>query len=90
MFGVRVYNVVSRAETPNGVYMQAQHLGWPLPVIELKQKWWNWNDSALNGPEPDPAPTLMPAGLLIIPLLLGGGVWLVTVLPAAVFVLARR
>jgi hypothetical protein len=70
--------------------MQAQHLGWPLPVIELKQMWWNWNDPTLNGPEPDPAPTLMPAGLLINPLLLGGGVWLVTVLPAAVFVLARR
>jgi hypothetical protein len=45
----------------------------------------NWNDPALQGPEPDPRPQLVPMGLVFNPLIVGGGAWvLVGLLPLLV------
>lgn len=83
VFGCRVFDVGAAPSAPgrNGFSMHVQRLGWPCPVIEQKQMWWDWNDPLLSGPEPDPAPSLMPRGLILNPLLLGGGAWAVFVLP---------
>ena len=70
--------------------MEVQLLGWPIPVIEEKQMWWDWDDPKLKGPEPDPALSLKMAGLLVNPLIVGGGAWLIVVLPWFVPVVARR
>jgi hypothetical protein len=70
--------------------MQVQQMGWPLPVIEQKQMWWNWNDAGLTGPQPDPAPSLMLAGLVLNPLVLGFGAWCVLVLPWLLMKSTRR
>jgi hypothetical protein len=91
-FGYREYevNTPSTTDGENGYSMAVQHLGWPLPVLEMKQMWWNWNDPALKGPEPDPRPSLMALGLVANPLLVGVPVWgAVVVLPVAVLVFRR-
>ena len=92
-FGHREYDIRRSSEEPgvNGYSMTVQHLGWPLPVIEIKQMWWDWNDPALAGPEPDPAPRLMASGLVGNPLIVGVPVWLVfVVLPLGVRLHERR
>ena len=86
-FGYREYDV--RAPAPasgeNGFGMMVQLVGWPMPVIEIREMWWNWNDPALQGPEPDPRPQLVPMGLVFNPLIVGGGAWvLVGLLPLLV------
>jgi hypothetical protein len=91
-FGYEEFHVSSPTPAPgvNGFSMQVQRLGWPLAVVEIRQMWWDWNDPALDGPEPDPRPQLVPTGLVLNPLMMGGGLWLVLcVLPMAVRV-ARR
>jgi hypothetical protein len=91
-FGVRTYHVMASTRTPgtNGFSMQAQHLGWPLPVIERKQMMWDWGNASLNGPESDPRPLLMPLGLVVNPLIVGGAAWMVLVLPWLVLIVFRR
>jgi hypothetical protein len=91
-FGCRLIDARSLRPNPNvnGYSMQVQWVGWPLPVIEIKQMWWNWDDPALQGPEPDPRPSLMLGGLLLNPLLLGGGAWLALILPWLIFTVIRR
>ncbi len=77
-------------EDGNRFSMEVQHLGWPLPVIEVKQMWWDWSDPRLEGPESDPAPGLLPLGLVMNPLIVGLPVWLlVGVLPVTA-ALGRR
>jgi len=51
-FGHREYDIRWSNPDPNanGFSMSVQHLGWPLPVIEIKQMWWDWNDPALGNP----------------------------------------
>lgn len=61
----------------NGFSMNVQKLGWPLPVLEVKQMNWDWTNPALKGPEPDPRPQLVPLGLTLNPLILGLPIWLV-------------
>ena len=92
VFGCRVFEVRTTASSPetNGFSMELQLLGWPLPVIEVKQMWWDWNDPKLSGREPDPAPTLRLRGLLLNPLILGGGLWLLLVMPWLAAVIATR
>lgn len=87
IFGCRVYDV----RAGHGPFhMAVQHLGWPLPVIEQKQMWWDWNDASLTGPEPDPAPSLLLRGLVLNPVILGGGAWFVLVLPWAGAIIGTR
>lgn len=79
-FGYRECNVMYRAEDGrgrNGFQMQVQFLGWPLPVLEKKQMWWDWNDPALKGPESDPRMSVRLEGLILNPLILGGGAFLI-------------
>lgn len=74
----------------NGFGMEVQRLGWPLAVVEIRQMWWDWGDPALEGPEPDPRPQLVPTGLVFNPLIVGGSLWLVLcVLPMAARVMRR-
>lgn len=91
-FGCRVFNVFGPGSTEgkNGFQMELQQAGWPLPVIELKQMWWDWDDPKLGGPENDPAPSLVPAGLLLNPLILGGAAWIILILPWLAFAAIRR
>lgn len=87
VFGCRYYDVRSNEQN---FAMVVQHLGWPLPVIEVKQMWWDWNDPALAGPESDAAPSLMIGGLLLNPLILGGGAWLIFIMPWIAAIIATR
>ncbi|MFK7759676.1 MAG: hypothetical protein AB8C13_06995 [Phycisphaerales bacterium] len=86
-FGYRDYNVVAPSSDPelNGFSMQVQRLGWPFPAVEVKQMWWNWDDPALSGPEPDPRPLLVPLGVVLNPLVVGIPMWVVLcVFPVAI------
>lgn len=91
-FGYRGWNVISASTQPgqNGFQMQLEQMGWPFPVIEIKQMWWDWDDPALKGPENDPRPTLVIAGLILNPLLLGTGAFVVLDLPLFVTFARRR
>lgn len=91
-FGYEEFHVSSPSPEPgvNGFSMQVQRLGWPLAVVEIRQMWWDWNDPALDGPESDPRPLLVPTGLVFNPLMVGGALWLVLcVLPLAARVMRR-
>lgn len=80
-FGYREYNVFGVRPEPqrgrNGFQMTVQSLGWPLPVLEKKQMWWDWNDPALKGPESDPRTSVRIEGLILNPLILGGGAFVI-------------
>lgn len=91
-FGYREYSVKAPGSTEEGdrYSMLVQHLGWPLPVIEIKMMWWDWDDPALKGPEPDPRPGLMPLGVLVNPLLVGVPVWFIVCALPVVFAVGRR
>lgn len=86
-FGYREYHVTSGGPR---FTMQVQFLGWPLGVVEHKQMWWNWDDPTLEGPEPNPAPTLRPLGLVVNPLLVGGVAFACLFGPRIAFVVVRR
>jgi len=91
-FGCSVFDVRTNSKETgkNGFSMVVQQTGWPLPVIEQKQMWWDWNDPTLSGPKNDPAPTLMLRGLVLNPIILGGGAWVVLVLPWILAIAATR
>lgn len=92
-FGQREYDIRWQNPDPNtnGYSLRLQRLGWPLPVIEIKQMWWDWNDPALQGPESDPAPRLMARGVVGNPLIVGVPLWLVfVVLPLGARLHERR
>lgn len=90
--GFREYNVSasSTEEGRNGYSLELQHLGWPLPVLERRQMWWDWNNPALEGPEPDPRPRVLPLGFVLNPLFVGLPFWLLVFGLPFVFVIARR
>jgi hypothetical protein len=91
LFGWRYFNVNTRGSArDDGFTMQLQRLGWPWPVIEVKQMWWDFNDPTLAGPQSDPPPSLMIAGLLFNPIALGVATWSVLVLPWLMLVSTRR
>ena len=91
-FAYREFDV--RSPSPeagvNGFSMTSQRLGWPLPAVELKQMWWDWDDPALEGPEPDPRPQLVPLGVVANPLLVGVPLWVLLFGLPYLIVLARR
>jgi hypothetical protein len=70
--------------------MEVERYGWPLPTLERVECWWNWNDPALKGPEPDPPLHVARSGLILNPLIVGGGLYLLLVAPIAGFILGRR
>lgn len=91
-FGFRRYWVSAPALKDGGgnFLMDVQHLGWPLPAIEVKQMWWDWGDPRLSGPESNPAPALVPLGVVVNPVLVGVPVWVVCVLLPMTVVVLRR
>lgn len=74
----------------NNFLMDVQHLGWPLPAIEVKQMWWDWGDPQLDGPESNPAPALVPLGVVVNPLLVGVPIWLLVCVLPYLALLTRR
>jgi hypothetical protein len=91
-FGYRHFDARASGPDPeaNGFTMDVVHLGWPLPVIEHKQMWWDWDNPSLAGPEPDPAPSLLARGLIGNPLLIGTLVFVPLVLMPYAMVMVRR
>lgn len=70
--------------------MDLQLVGWPCPVLEKKQLWWDFDDPALNGPEAFPPVSLQMQGLLLNPLILGTVAWVVLLVLWFVVVLLVR
>ena len=95
-FGLRTYLVHAGAANNSSAFnssafqMEVEHIGWPLPVLEKKQMWWNWNNPALKGPDGDPPMSLKMNGLLLNPIIVAGGAWCVLFMPYALITLGRR
>ena len=92
-FGGRYYHIASRSAsdpTRNAYSMQYETYGWPLPVLHRVQMWWDWEDPALKGPESDPAMALYWPGLVLNPLIVGGGVWALVIAPWALYFEMQR
>ena len=91
-FGWRRYDVGTSGSSPgtNGYQMKVEQFGWPLPVIEHKEMWWDWNNLALAGHVPDPTPRLLSAGLVLNPVMVGTGASAILLAPWLVWVLVRR
>ena len=91
--GVRHFNVFGANPTSisgNGYQMTVYQAGWPLPVLERKQMWWDWDDPAMKGPVSDPAPSILYGRLGFSTLILGGGLWLLVFVPLGLWVIGRR
>jgi len=73
--------------------MSLVQAGWPLPAIERKQMWWDWDDPALQTVEntaSSPGVLVRPLGLLVNALVVGGGPWLILIgLPLGVLIVCR-
>ena len=91
-FGKRLLDVGWRNpdSQKNRFSMRVRWSGWPLPVLEQKQMWWDWSDLALAGPTSDPAMRLMPAGLILNPIIIGGGLYVLLISTFLAFVIGRR
>lgn len=76
-FGYREYDVRSTGggKPPGSQFqMHARLYGWPLPVLEEAQFWWDWSDPALGtgnppGPVSDPPMRLRWSGVILNPLI---------------------
>lgn len=77
-------------EGKNGFSMEAYIYGWPLPVLEHKRLWWDWDDPALNGPKHQKPTHLRYLGLILNPIIIGGGSYLLILSPFVAFVIGRR
>jgi hypothetical protein len=88
-FGERHYNVFHHSDEAR-FQMQAELYGFPLPVVENKMMWWDWNDPALKGPESSPPMRLLWRGLILNPILLGGGAFVILLGPVALAIVGWR
>lgn len=90
--GYRSYHAWApvRGSSDTEFSMRLEHIGWPLPVLEIKRMWWDWNDPALSGPEPDPSPKLLAPGLVLNPLIVGSSVFMMFGAPVYAVVVLRR
>ncbi len=80
-----------RSNPTDRVQMQVQRMGWPLPVLQRVQMWWPWSDPKWqSNAESDPALQLVWSGVVLNPLLFGGTLWMVLVLPFVAFITVRR
>lgn len=77
-------------EGKNGFSMKAHLSGWPLPVLVQKQMSWDWDDPALAGPDHSPAMRLAPVGLILNPIIIGGGLYVLLISTFLAFVIGRR
>ncbi|MFI4897854.1 MAG: hypothetical protein ACIARR_08515 [Phycisphaerales bacterium JB059] len=91
-FGYNHYDARAPGPDPgaNSFAMDVTHLGWPLPVIEHKQMWWDWDNAALSGPESDPAPRLLLRGMIGNPLMVGTLVFVLACLVPFSLIVMRR
>lgn len=91
-FGKRRFDVRWANPDPekNGFSLKLRWSGWPLPVLEQKQMSWDWDDPALTGPDHSPAMRLMPAGLVLNPIIIGGGLYVLVISTFLAFVIGRR
>lgn len=94
-FGVSRIQVYGVAATPTkpGPSLEMKRFGWPMPVIDLTQRWWDWNDPAMLPPGKTTQDfngemtSIAWAGLMVPPLVAGSLVWLLT---AGVWLLVRK
>jgi hypothetical protein len=92
-WGLRSFLVHAAAQTTgvNGHQMQVELVGWPLPVFERVQMWWPWDDPRWQtSAESDPAMRLHWPGVIVNPLIFGGGAWIVLIMPLLLFHYIRR
>ncbi len=58
--------------------VEVERIGWPLPVLQDRQYWWDWNDTTLvlkPGADRDPPLELLWPGLVANPVLFGAAAW---------------
>jgi hypothetical protein len=70
--------------------MRVLQAGWPFPVIERKQMWWDWNDPNLKGPESAPRFKILWGWLALSVVVFAGGLWLIVFAPLALWTLMIR
>lgn len=94
-FGRRYFHISSRNPEPNknGFSLLLRLSGWPLPVLEQKQMWWDWDSPLLQdvpGLDSDPPMQLMPLGLILNPIIVGSSTWALMVAVFFLTVIRRR
>lgn len=70
--------------------MRAQLTGWPLPVLVQQSLGWDASNPAFPGRSGDVPLRLMPLGLILNPIIIGGGGYLLLIAAPLAFVLGRR
>ena len=81
----------SNKENPKAKFSMDAHLtGWPLSVLGQQYIYWDWDNPALKGPKHNPTVRLMPLGLILNPIIIGGGGYALLFSPLIAFVLGRR
>ena len=56
--------------------MEVKRMGWPLPVLEVRQFWWPWKDPAWVSPaDPNPAMNLYWVGVVANPVIAASAIW---------------
>lgn len=94
-FGKSYFHIGSSSTEPikSSFSMLLRRTGWPLPVLEHYQMWWDWDSPALEdvpGIDSDPPMHLMPAGLIANPIIVGTGTWILIVAGFLLTVVRRR
>jgi hypothetical protein len=91
-FGTAYYHVsyAESAAASAGFSMQAEYYGWPIATLERVQYWWPSGDPSFPAIEPDPPIHIYWPGLILNPLIVGGGAYLLLVVPVAAFYLGQR
>ena len=91
-FGTRRVDASWRSpvENRNGFSMNTFIYGWPLPVLEHKQMWWDWSNPALKGPDHTIPTHIRFVGLILNPIIIGGGGYLLLIAPPLAFMIGRR
>ena len=94
-FGKWLFAVSAPSSDPNdsGFSMTVRWSGWPLPVLEQQIMWWDWDSPALKdatGRKSDPPMSLMPLGLILNPIIVSSGTWVLMVAMFFLTVIRRR
>ena len=91
LFGYRRFHVQSADPSLSRHSMEFELIGWPLPVYEQLQMWWEWsNPEWQTDAQSDPALRLHWRGVLLNPLIFGGGLWLLLIAPLVAHVMIRK
>lgn len=71
--------------------MKVEWMGWPLPVLEVRQFWWPWKDPAwASSKESDPSMGVHWLGTTLNPIIAGSSIWLVLFGPVLLWRTVRR